>query len=247
MSKDIQVRKISNFTLSLSHSSPQKSRNLIKEAIVLLFLLNNGTFVRKSHLIKSSLIKPLVRKIQAMKQEELLISIIDIDEELTSFEKFPEVAQATIVNSVKNKKNERALKKKIVPCEGKLNFEIKCKACERVYALRASLLRHIRMKHTKLSSTFACHLCSEKFITKYYLSEHLITHSNERAFVCTICDRAFKRKKDLNKHDISHKRPQEFHCPLCLTKLKSKWGFQTHMFMQHALECPGEQERNKIM
>jgi hypothetical protein len=173
-----------------------------------------------------------------MEQQQPLITIIDNEDEMIDFEEIPvpEASQVSIVKTATKKKKKKKQNK--IGAVGK-DTKAKCNACGRTYVLRTSLQRHIRMKHAKSPSTFACHLCSEKFITKYYLSEHLITHNTERAHVCSLCNRTYKRKKDLTKHGITHRRPDKWRCELCFSKLKSKWGFQAHMFMHNAPECAG--------
>lgn len=51
---------------------------------------------------------------------------------------------------------------------------------------------------------FKCEYCDRKYAYKGDLTKHLRTHLGDNIYKCAVCDEGFQWKKDLNRHSNEH-------------------------------------------
>lgn len=109
----------------------------------------------------------------------------------------------------------------------------KCYFCLRVIANRKKLREHQFSTHFKNVGEFVCPICSQRFVFKRQLKEHLITHSDVRSFQCEICGLTCKRRSHLHKHMDTHKKERNYRCDVCHQNFKVQADLKAHCFADH--------------
>ena len=87
----------------------------------------------------------------------------------------------------------------------------KCEQCQRVFESYAKYQVHIKLKHKNFR--VQCSKCSETFLWRHHLDEHLETHGNDptnevsneeskiiESYKCDVCDKSYVRRGNLQKH-----------------------------------------------
>ncbi|RWS19217.1 zinc finger protein 782-like protein, partial [Leptotrombidium deliense] len=76
-----------------------------------------------------------------------------------------------------------------------------CKVCDKTFANRNEVLRHITTMHNK-EKRFSCGLCFRKFTQRQNVYIHIETvHKNTRKYRCYTCGNAYKTKSYLDRHE----------------------------------------------
>lgn len=115
------------------------------------------------------------------------------------------------------------------------NHKKTCVYCNKTFSSDKRLRLHLQI-HRKCKP-YQCHVCSQSFHMKKYLSSHMLKHG-ERKFTCMVCKCLFKRQDSLQRHMKSHQIRKVFKCPFKETfeckkefsrsdKLKSHVKFHT--------------------
>ncbi|RXG53504.1 Zinc finger protein [Armadillidium vulgare] len=65
----------------------------------------------------------------------------------------------------------------------------KCRICEKLFDSLAILERHNKIHNAK---KFTCAICNKKFVEKFNLKTHMLTHTQERPRECTHCSKKFR-------------------------------------------------------
>lgn len=79
----------------------------------------------------------------------------------------------------------------------------RCSVCQRTFASRENLRKHVRIHEPKTDVAFECvwNGCGRSFSSKYALDTHVgRVHRGERPFVCVVCGRSFGYRHVLEKH-----------------------------------------------
>ncbi|CRK92179.1 CLUMA_CG005714, isoform A [Clunio marinus] len=91
---------------------------------------------------------------------------------------------------------------------------------------------HDPVKIEEMRQRNTCEHCGKRFLTKYALQRHMVTHTGARPYVCTFsgCDRSFTQSNDLNKHIRTHVGENSYLCeyPGCSEAFKFKADLRHH-------------------
>ncbi|GJQ81020.1 hypothetical protein Trydic_g23448 [Trypoxylus dichotomus] len=94
------------------------------------------------------------------------------------------------------------------------NLPFKCKECDREFAKKAHLRKHIS-RHS-LVARFPCDECGKMFKYRHHIELHKATHKTERPYKCDICNMSFKLLKVLRRHEKTHaEREAKYVCEIC--------------------------------
>ena len=78
------------------------------------------------------------------------------------------------------------------------NLGASCHVCEKVFANKLSMRKHVRNQHPEM--TFSCNMCKSSFILESTFKKHMkIVHEDIR-FNCSLCPCNFSCKKNLIRH-----------------------------------------------
>jgi KRAB domain-containing zinc finger protein len=123
-----------------------------------------------------------------------------------------------------------------------------CSICDRNFAYKNSLDRHIEKKHrtvdgelepepkkrttdlgSKLDRSCICELCGKLYKGPKGLSYHMLLHTGEHPHVCQQCGQAFIYKNSLTSHMIrEHGVTSPFICSICGKVFLSKTALDDH-------------------
>ncbi|XP_044743370.1 gastrula zinc finger protein XlCGF57.1-like [Chrysoperla carnea] len=110
---------------------------------------------------------------------------------------------------------------------------VACPECDKVFANKIILERHIYHKHTDDGSAtkFYCKICNKGLGSKGTLSTHMrITHSEAKKIECHICGKAYKLVSHVNVHIKSaHMDIRPHICQTCSKAFHSKSELKNHM------------------
>ena len=81
-----------------------------------------------------------------------------------------------------------------------------------------------------------CPICDRVFRFKSWLTNHMVTHSDERHFECSHCDKTFKLKGQLTEHMVTHSDERHFECSHCDKTFKLKQSLTRHLLNIHSGE-----------
>ena len=74
-----------------------------------------------------------------------------------------------------------------------------CKICDRKFAEKQTLQKHISTFHGEMP--YSCENCDASFANKNKLNRHLASvHEEKKPYVCKICDTIYAEKQNLKKH-----------------------------------------------
>ncbi|XP_011677381.2 gastrula zinc finger protein XlCGF57.1 isoform X2 [Strongylocentrotus purpuratus] len=90
-----------------------------------------------------------------------------------------------------------------------------CSECNKQYTSKRHLNTHIR-KHTgDLPCQCQYQTCDKRFAHEYQLTNHMVSHSEERPHVCSECGKAFQRRSGVVKHMRLHGNDKPYKCSEC--------------------------------
>ena len=103
----------------------------------------------------------------------------------------------------------------------------KCAQCDKVFAQKETLNRHIGTKHPR---SFKCDQCTNGFKTRNSLNNHIRSIHGEKRFSCTLCDFVANRKDTLKSHKENiHENIKNWFCEACPFSSYQKTHFKIHM------------------
>ena len=80
---------------------------------------------------------------------------------------------------------------------------LQCSKCERRFNDRSSMNKHMRTVHSEIRP-HRCLVCDKCFTSASHLSDHQVTHTNQKKYNCVQCGKRFAFRSSLNKHTSSH-------------------------------------------
>ena len=109
-----------------------------------------------------------------------------------------------------------------------------CESCKKQFKSLKDILVHVKQFHGK---NIACTMCDKLFASKAYLQKHMkmihlteSTHSKE--YECVHCEKKFKAKHHLKIHETSHcpvKFTSIYKCNICLKSFTKKGNLESHV------------------
>ncbi|XP_065223667.1 zinc finger protein 184-like [Planococcus citri] len=106
-----------------------------------------------------------------------------------------------------------------------------CPDCGKMFSYKNSLAAHLRVHSgVKPMKPFSCQTCSKRFVKKYLLNQHQLTHSEERPFKCRICNHQFKHYRHVALHERIHVEGPRYECAHCGKKYRQKTSLAKHIF-----------------
>ena len=127
---------------------------------------------------------------------------------------------------LKNKSSE-------VKAEERIQKKAECETCNKRFAGKQSLRRHIIVFHDKVRS-HTCHLCSKTFGLKCDLQTHINTvHSFIKPFKCQTCDKSFGLRGTLVQHEKNVHDIKDHKCVACEKRYVQKSHLNFHIQTIH--------------
>ena len=108
-----------------------------------------------------------------------------------------------------------------------------CNICDRQYANRANLNRHLKKHNDKF--TFECKKCTQYFSTQDALNEHQKTRHGSKTHLCTSCGKAYGKRAHLTVHQRRFHQSEYLEpnliCPFenCTKTFQQKERYEDHL------------------
>mmetsp|Transcript_6590 Transcript_6590/g.16058 ORF Transcript_6590/g.16058 Transcript_6590/m.16058 type:complete len:269 (+) Transcript_6590:175-981(+) len=78
------------------------------------------------------------------------------------------------------------------------------------------LLPYVReMNDPSAEKRFVCSICDQKFKKRYYVTQHLRSHFDDKPFGCEYCGQRFNHRSNLTAHEQGHTGEYKFFCRFC--------------------------------
>ena len=123
-------------------------------------------------------------------------------------------------------KNLASLEKHQVNCR-KVPSSSKCDICEKNFAHRSNLNRH--MKLHERGTAHKCEVCHISYARQADLKRHMLRHDdNQASFACTVCDKVYQQKYLLSRHMVVHTKEGRFQCSICDQTFSQKSALKNH-------------------
>ena len=103
-----------------------------------------------------------------------------------------------------------------------------CPVCNKKFALRSSLILHMKNVHEKREQ-FPCDQCGKMFATSFSLAVHYTLHTGEKKFKCPQCDKRFRTPGGLDIHKRHHSGIKEHACTYCEKAFYTSTNLQDHI------------------
>ncbi|XP_066299731.1 zinc finger E-box-binding homeobox 2-like isoform X1 [Branchiostoma lanceolatum] len=124
---------------------------------------------------------------------------------------------------------------------------LSCPYCDRGYKRLTSLKEHIKYRHERTDSSYACNECNYTFAYKSQLERHMASHKPGRDQVCERCNKAFVNIYRLQRHMLTHSSGnRKFKCHECGKAFKYKHHLKEHLRIhsgEKPYECPNCHKR----
>lgn len=118
---------------------------------------------------------------------------------------------------------------------------ISCTVCNEKFSSHSVLLKHKRRVHDKVASKYICLDCGSTFDSNADLTEHRLTHSQERKWECSECEAKFKKRSCLDQHKknihLSDKTAPSYKCQECGKEFSTKRALGSHRSRHGKITC----------
>uniref|UniRef100_A0AC35UG37 C2H2-type domain-containing protein n=1 Tax=Rhabditophanes sp. KR3021 TaxID=114890 RepID=A0AC35UG37_9BILA len=125
------------------------------------------------------------------------------------------------------------------------NSGFRCNLCNAKFLTPRKLRKHKKMSHV-FTKTFACHFCTEQFISEPSVTAHERVHTGIIKFECKICDFKSNRYPYMEQHK---KEEHGYICSICQDKFPEWSEIKEHTISVHGgylttedntgyIECP---------
>lgn len=105
-----------------------------------------------------------------------------------------------------------------------------CKTCNKTFADKAKLSKHIRNIHTEVVKPFECPFCQSRWVDRSSFETHKRIHWDTLAkFPCEHCGKELTSKGNLKAHILSvHEQVRNHHCDICSSSFKCSRDLREH-------------------
>jgi KRAB domain-containing zinc finger protein len=112
-----------------------------------------------------------------------------------------------------------------------------CQICNKSFKTYNCLYAH-RRRHQERIAKFSCASCDKSFMSRSDLTNHQLTHTQEKQFACHFegCTKIFVHKANLNVHIRSHVETDGFDCDICDKTLANSNALRVHLNKVHNAE-----------
>lgn len=100
-----------------------------------------------------------------------------------------------------------------------------CTKCEKAFAIKSTLMSHLRTHNPNDIKPFPCLVCNSRFGSAKSLKTHMQTHVDKAPFRCDKCTKTFKRRHHMVTHMQSHENKTKK-----LTKMDAVTFLQTFVY-----------------
>lgn len=123
---------------------------------------------------------------------------------------------------------------------------IPCQFCDKMFAAKYLLKRHILSIHNNCKTQYLCHLCPKSFPAEFKLNIHIRTIHRQR-FQCPKCSFSCKSRDFFKRHNEALHLGWRYRCvyPGCDLDYMHKKDILKHVILHHTKD-PAEIERCKI-
>lgn len=126
--------------------------------------------------------------------------------------------------------HETKLARHVNSVHAKRSYDIVCTICQKAYASKYDLQRHLK---THEIGQHACDLCHKVFKMRSYLLQHKKSHS--KTFMCQFCGKTFSNCASLSRHRKTHEKNRAHTCHICGRGFIQKTPYWSHMHKHHDL------------
>lgn len=102
----------------------------------------------------------------------------------------------------------------------------KCEFCSEKFLKRSELLDHLN-KHSDIEHPYQCQICLSTMTSRFIFNLHLKSHNNRTDFKCDKCGRCFQQLRILQYHMKSHLM-DTFKCTICTMSFSDAQRLQQH-------------------
>ncbi|XP_033121894.1 zinc finger protein 18-like, partial [Anneissia japonica] len=95
----------------------------------------------------------------------------------------------------------------------KLNSEVKCLTCNRIFYSQDMLLEHVERHRAHNLKKYICSICGKNLKNIYTLEYHEKSHSKPEQ--CSLCPKSFTTPGTLKRHMVVHTQETRFKCKYC--------------------------------
>ncbi|XP_071449365.1 uncharacterized protein [Hetaerina americana] len=120
-----------------------------------------------------------------------------------------------------------------------------CSKCGKTFCRWDYLIRHCQMVHAK-ERPYQCPHCSQRFLSRGHLQNHLAVHSGERNHKCGICGKMFSRGDKLREHTFRHSSTKRYSCSTCGRSYADKRDLNKHQIREPGCKSAGKRVQVKI-